>query len=62
MLKDNSSGLLAGMLDHLLCAARWGNGLTFWGVVVKNKSSARAIWLLNSTPGAVQFAGSSFAS
>ena len=64
MLEDNSSELLADVSDNLLCAAYWGNvgfGFFFF-FFVKNKSFARTIWLLNSSPEAVQFAGSSFVS
>lgn len=50
------------MSDHLLRAVHWGNGLNYFFFFAKNKSFARAIWLLNSSPEAVQFAGSSFAS
>lgn len=39
-----------------------GKLVNFFVVVVKNKSFAGTIWLLNSSPEAVQFAGSSFAS
>lgn len=63
MFQDNSLELLADLSGHLLCAAHWGKLVNFFfSFYVKNKSFARTIWPLNSFPGAVQFAGSSFVS